>query len=224
MSEAGIVVRDTCICSEKRSAASTVVDWLKEAPAARCLLALDAPLGWPTDLAVIANHSAGAPLDASRDQMFRRDTDRFIKRRLGQQPLDVGADRIARTAHSALALLQEIRERTGEGVPLAWNPQFTSRIAAIEVYPAATLRARRMRYAGYKKPAQAPERQLMVDVLSSAFTIHDSTLAVAQADVLDAVVCVLAASDFLSGKCMPPETETSARREGWIWAIAPSDV
>lgn len=43
----------------------------------------------------------------------------------------------------------------------------------------------------------------------------------AQADVLDAVVCLLAAADFLAGACPPPEHLDRARKEGWIWVGRP---
>jgi hypothetical protein len=37
-------------------------------------------------------------------------------------------------------------------------------------------------------------------------------------DALDAVICVLAAQDFLQGRAMPPENLELAQHEGWIWA------
>jgi hypothetical protein len=42
----------------------------------------------------------------------------------------------------------------------------------------------------------------------------------ANADALDAAVCVVAAGDFLAGSTMPPEDLALAPREGWIWARA----
>lgn len=217
-------MRETCLCSSARPASSTVAHWLQEEPEARTLLALDAPLGWPTDLSCIANHSAGAAIATPRDLMFRRETDRFIKKRLDQQSLDVGADRIARTAHAALSMLEAIRELTAETIPLAWDPSFTARVAAIEVYPAATLRAHGLRFSAYKKPEQVPERREILEALSRVLTIVDPELALTQPDVLDAVVCLLAAFDFQAGKCMSPEHMPSALREGWIWAKSPRDV
>ena len=77
------------------------------------LLAMDAPLGWPQDFGtVLANHSAGMPLQEKPNQFFRRETDRFVQRTLGKVPLDVGADRIARTALSALQLLGKLSEKS----------------------------------------------------------------------------------------------------------------
>ena len=71
------------------------------------LIALDAPLGWPIALAEgLKSHSAGQPLEVSPDELFNRATDRAIEERLGKKPLEVGANLIARTAVSALVLLQ----------------------------------------------------------------------------------------------------------------------
>src|SRR5437016_7332440 len=49
--------------------------------------------------------------------MFRRVTDDVIYERLGKRPLDVGADRIARTAHAALRFLEELRGFLGSTSP-----------------------------------------------------------------------------------------------------------
>ena len=72
------------------------------------LLALDAPLGWPDGMrGGLADHSAGAPLTIEPNRMFRRLTDKFVKKRTGKTPLDIGANWIARTAHWTLSLLEE---------------------------------------------------------------------------------------------------------------------
>ncbi|HEY0554030.1 MAG TPA: DUF429 domain-containing protein, partial [Thermoanaerobaculia bacterium] len=78
-------------------------------PTVPTLLAIDAPLGWPDPLGkALVDHQAGQPLVDTAHLLFRRETDREIKKRLGQQPLDVGADRIARTAHRALEILSKL--------------------------------------------------------------------------------------------------------------------
>ena len=63
----------------------------------------------------------------------------FIQQKLKKTPLDVGADRIARTAYAALHLLGSVRVQLHLSIPLAWAPTDISVVAAIEVYPAATL-------------------------------------------------------------------------------------
>jgi len=44
-------------------------------------------------------------------------TDDEIFARLEKRPLDVGADRIARTVHAALALLEELGRLPGQPIP-----------------------------------------------------------------------------------------------------------
>lgn len=186
------------------------------------LLALDAPLGWPAPLGdVLATHQAGGPLAAERDAMARRRTDDAIYERVGKRPLEVGADRIARTAHAALTLLQALREASGEPIPLAWGPELPGRVAAIEVYPAATLRARAVPVSAYRRPDAMTARRRLLAALTPPLVIETPIAPIAaSADVLDAVLCVLAGADFLNGDAVGPEDATLARREGWIWAAA----
>lgn len=184
------------------------------ADARRWLIAIDAPLGWPTPLGQrLPSHRAGAPLGAEPDQLFRRHTDRAIRERVGKTPLEVGADRIARTAVAALDLLSGIARRVGSPIPLAWSPDFPGPGAAIEVYPAGTLRAMGLRATGYKNdPERRAEltRRLGRDVgLPKGVSANEH--------VLDACLCVLAAADFLTDRCPGPDDAERAAREGWIW-------
>jgi predicted RNase H-like nuclease len=120
--------------------AQKIASWLPSSGPA--LLALDAPLGWPASLGpALVQHVAGELVGQNPNLLFRRGTDRFIKAEIGKQPLDVGADRIARTAQAALRLVGDIRELTGHPIPLAWSPEIPDGPAAIEVYPSATLTA-----------------------------------------------------------------------------------
>ncbi|MDX1547285.1 MAG: DUF429 domain-containing protein [Rhodothermales bacterium] len=194
-----------------------IAGWMAEAP--RTLLALDAPLGWPAPLADgLQGHRAGMPLAGAPNALFRRATDRSVHARLGKLPLEVGADRIARTAHAALALLSALRRRTGLALPLAWDPGL-EQASATEVYPAATLRACGLPASGYKRPADAAVRRAILGGLHAHLSIPaglEATL-LGNADVLDATACLLAGLDFLRGRSMPPPDPAMARREGWIW-------
>ena len=183
------------------------------------LLAIDAPLGWPAALSVgLAKHLAGEEITTEPNSMFRRYTDRFIQERIGKTPLDVGADRIARTAHSALSLLGALRRRLNYNIPLAWSQDDCRRISAIEVYPAATLRAHSINTKGYKKRSNLAERDAMIERLHSlaSFPEHIEVLR-DSVDALDAVVCLVAGADFLQGLAMPPSDLALAKQEGWIW-------
>lgn len=182
------------------------------------LLALDAPLGWPQDFGhTLAEHAAGEPLHKEANQFFRRKTDRFVQRTVGKVPLDVGADRIARTALSALQFLGKLSEKTGVVIPLAWDIDFSG-IAAIEVYPAGTLRAGQVQSSAYKRPDQVEARKRILAWLAmEAVLPEDLSLSLADADALDAIICALAGADFLAGKAYPPSDLSMAQKEGWIW-------
>jgi predicted RNase H-like nuclease len=205
---------------DKRSL-SVLTAWLRRDPDA--LVAIDAPLGWPSNLArAIHDHVAGEPLGKIADAptFFTRETDRFVHREFGKFPLEVGADRIARTAFSALCLVSELRSATSLALRMAWNPGDSG---ILEVYPAATLKviAAGARLAPYKKAAQSDARRAIVQKLEKVVTLTRSQQdrAVASDHLLDAVVCVLAGADFIAGRGMAPPEELldRARREGWIW-------
>ena len=201
--------------------AGTLIGWLQECDEA--VIAIDAPLGWPSALGTaLSKHQAGKPLVDEAHLLFRRATDRFIKARIGKQSLDVGADRIARTAFAALGLLNRLREGLRNEIPLAWTPASLPRWSAIEVYPAATLRSHRIPDKGYKDLEKIQPRTEVLRRLRLHVDTGDADgLLERSADVLDAVLCTLAGSDFLNGLAMPPEDLGAAKTEGWIWARDP---
>ena len=206
---------------EGGSARSILEEWLTDSEEA-ALIAIDAPLGWPRPLAIsLTSHSAGASIGTSADDMFRRATDVFVKCATGKRPLDVGADRIARTALVALRLLDDLRTGLGAAIPLAWDPADVTEHAAIEVYPAATLMAHGIDVGrtGYKKSGQTVERRKILDALRKRMTIPEECCGdlSGNADLLDAAVCVLAARDFITGRAVPPPDRCLAEHEGWIW-------
>lgn len=185
------------------------------------LLAFDAPLGWPAPLGpALAGHRAGAPLPDPPNALFRRETDRFIQRRLGKTPLDVGADRIARTAHAALSLLSWLG--SPGTLPLAWDPEAFGPVAVLEVYPAATLPRHGLPARSYKRPDQGAAREVILRGLAARMQLPaDQEALRTQPDALDAAICLLAAADFLRGEALPPEDRSLAEREGWIWVRDP---
>lgn len=189
------------------------------------LLAIDAPLGWPAALGdILAQHTAGAVLEATAHHLFRRTTDRFIRDKIGKQSLDVGADRIARTAHSALDLLGRLRERLGHEISLGWDPSITG-IKAIEVYPAATLAVHGINARGYKASTGAKARRQVWEQVARHFEGKPEIPGIEKSsDSLDAVVCLLAAKDFLAGRAMPPPADAPVKREGWMWVRDPEDL
>ena len=186
--------------------AAIVSRWLQHTDTA--LLALDAPLGWPLALAqTLTGHQAGAGMGAAAHALFRRRTDDAIHQRFRKRPLEVGANFISRTAVAALALLEELRDEHSHPIPLAWNPAELERVSAIEVYPAATRLAHGSE--GRGGSLEGLEQALDLTALGGRLP--------ASADAVDALVCVVAAADFLQGRAPGPEDLALAQHEGWIW-------
>ena len=196
---------------------STIAIWTQQNQTT--LITLDAPLGWPYDLGqALFTHEAGQLIKIKPNQLFRRGTDRFIKSKIGKQPLDVGADRIARTAHNAITLLDEIRTKTDKPIPLAWENSSLDEIYAIEVYPAATLLVHNIDVPGYKQKDNDQARNAIIEQLKEYIELPIDTSMIRRYDhVLDAVICVLAGMDFISGNTYHPENLELAKKEGWIW-------
>ena len=214
-----VVVEETSDPRSFEEIVSYVASAMRRGPNA--LIALDAPLGWPVGLAeALAGHEAGRPLGVTAHEMARRSTDNVICEQLGRRPLDVGADRIARTAHAALEILGAVREQSGNSVPLAWTPGHVRGSAAIEVYPAGTLASRGLSSRGYKKgPAALAGRDQLTRALRDEIEMSEEVAQkmIRSDHALDAVLCVLAAADFVRGEVLRPKDEPRARREGWIW-------
>ena len=204
-------------CGRHDSPSDIVADWI-HSHADPTLIAMDAPLGWPRALGqALATHRAGQGVDIPAHDLFRRHTDVFIKKTIGKQPLDVGADRIARTAHSALELIATVARRLDDTIALAWTPDVTG-IAAIEVYPAATLAAHGIDARGYKTADGHAARQRIVETLQTHMGISTDIPGIAKrSDALDAMICLLAAQDFLAARAIAPPDGIPVEREGWIW-------
>ncbi|CAN5197758.1 DUF429 domain-containing protein [soil metagenome] len=191
------------------------------------ILALDAPLGWPSTLAdALQGHRAGERIG------ILGDADGYVYRRTDEKvgetitwPLDVGANFIARTAFAALELLSKLRER-GRKLPMLWTPGVVED-GVIEVYPKATFMARGWPVKDYKGkgPNARGARARLLDLMSTELTIPEDPRATAvETDhALDAIACVLAAKDFADGNVVPcaAEDRERAEREGWIWFRPP---
>lgn len=188
------------------------------------LIAIDAPLGWPVAHgASLVGHVAGARLDGPKDDLFRRKTDIFVRDQTKKMPLEVGADRIARAAYTALDALERLRALINEPVPLAWDPSFVG-TAAIEVYPAATLKARKIPAIKYKERENVEARSQIAEALQHEI-VGLSERVQESDDVFDACLCLVAAKDFLDGTALAPsDAQTGlAKKEGWIWVRPAAD-
>jgi Protein of unknown function (DUF429). len=219
-----LTITDVASCSPANPSQEIVSSWLNRGYFT--LLALDAPLGWPVAMSEkLPSHKAGESLELEdNDRMFLRETDFVIWKECNKKPLEVGASLIARTATSALEILQNLRKRQNLAIPLAWEMGNIAETCAIEVYPAATLAARGIVFSGYRKGKAGETRRLqIIENLNRSYDLEIQNPQIAQAanspDSLDAVVCVLAGADFLRAKCIPipDKLRDIARKEGWIW-------
>ncbi|MGP9834117.1 DUF429 domain-containing protein [Marinobacter sp. NSM] len=93
----------------------------------------------------------------------------------------------------------------------------------MEVYPARTLTAHKLPNGKYKDNSETlrAEREKILRGLPEWVEIADEKALLANADVLDAVLCCVAGADFLNGGAMEPTDLCLARKEGWIWAREP---
>lgn len=192
------------------------------------LIAMDAPLGWPAPLGdSLHSHKAGEHVAIEPDMLFSRATDRVIREKTGKKPLEIGADKIARAARSALKLLFNLRALTGDPIPvLTTKPIMDEGICAIEVYPAATLTVKGAMQPKYKDKKALQTRRSILNSLETQLDITaDRNLIENNHDVLDAVICVLAGMDFLLRDVIAPSKDdfNYARKEGWIWVANPGD-
>ncbi len=201
------------------SPAERVSGWYKED--VPLILGLDAPLGWPVSLGdSLKTHTAGESIEVDANTLFRRFTDDFTAGTIGKRPMDVGADRIARTAKAALNLLADLRDRLGCELPLGWNPGENRASAVLETYPAAWLKVNGLKFQGYKKKYQREERKEILAGLSSRIVMECSAEPfLDDADILDSLLCNLISTDYLEGNVyfVPEEKTEIVRREGWIW-------
>jgi predicted RNase H-like nuclease len=214
-------ITESRTAGRKATIAEYIYPWLRESRLS--LIALDAPLGWPAALGrALSGHSAGGKISDAANKLFRRTTDEVVKEKLRKVPLDVGADRIARTAVAALVVLEELGKLVGNEISLAWSPGLETGVYAIEVYPAGTLRA----YEMLGKVTHKGTTDLMkADLLErmekdgEIECLGGLQAVIGNEHVLDSVICAIAARDFLNGKVVfPSEAQTAlAEKEGWIW-------
>lgn len=200
-----------------------LIEWIADGP---CLLCIDAPLGWPKPMVdLLGGHTASQALYNDGNAFFRRETDLHIKRVYNKNPLDIGADRIARVALSALKIIDKLRQSKVK-LPLLWSPQELRHSGLIEVYPAATIISHGLSAVGYKgkKAEKIAARRKLFEILRKDIHLCISpNYFIDNEDVFDAFVCALAGLDFIKGRTIAPNHQETAYQEGWIWVKSPLD-
>lgn len=189
----------------------------------KTLICMDIPLGWPKNFrSILSNHLPGQPLPADPDFFFRRETDLYIKKKLGKTPLDIAADRIARATQKSLVLLNELRQHLKITIPLAWENSFQEDVLVIETYPAAVLRYYQLEF---RKLKDQPLQQIKIlESLKHRVTISKKLVnEIKSHHIFDSILCVVAGTDFCEGLCDEPTDRSKVQDEGWIWARIQKD-
>lgn len=191
---------------------------IRDSPSA--ILAIDAPLGWPVSFRkVLNNHCAGRPLDVDPQSFFKRKTDLDVRQRFRKTPLEISADRIARTAFFTLQRLGKVEKQIDKKLELLWDVKSRNDHGLLEVYPAATLLANGLSIKGYKKE-NITARKKLYEELGALYNFSNPLnldLTEVEHD-FDALVCCLACADFIEGKSRAPDVlDREIKEEGWIW-------
>lgn len=216
--DAGLEVIRATLGTAGESPAHTIASWLGTAE--RHILAVDAPLGWPSQLGRhLVAHRAGDPLDAKHPQIFHRQTDDFVHAATRRRPPAVAAHAVAHTTRAALSMLEQVRGLPGAPpLPLAWNQG--EDCGVVEVYPSATLAARGVPSSGFRGNTQKArvQRAEILERITEEFDMEiRRDLLTENPDIFDALVCMLAGADFIRRQCQEPPDRAVADREGWIW-------
>jgi hypothetical protein len=88
------------------------------------------------------------------------------------------------------------------------------------VLPEATLLSRSITATGYKGTTTSSRnaRTKIIERLTAEidFGVHRAVL-IDNSDLMDAVLCALAAADYAAGEALTPPNREVAAKEGWIW-------
>lgn len=184
---------------------------------------VDVPIGWPQRFVELVQHHAAATLEPpeSTDTIWRRSlamraTDTDTQRRTGLTPLSVSANLIAYPAFRWAGIEATLRKL---GVDMSRDGSG----AVAEVYPAAALYRWGLPHRSYKGPTNIEVRQHIVDAVPKIFPTFDwngfDGSAMADDNVLDAVLAALVAQQIAKGNCEGPAAQHRdvAQVEGWIW-------
>ena len=114
----------------------------------------------------------------------------------------------SRGQRMALQFLADLRQILGQRVDLVWSPDELHQIGVIEVYPAAT-----------RLTLGVPRGPGSLVGLESRVRFPNG-MAPESEHARDAVVCAIAAVEFLTGRAVAPTggQKAQAQQEGWIWA------
>ncbi len=182
---------------------------------------IDVPFGWPIEFAqFIAAHinREAAPRDFSgkewRQRIRFRDTDRYVRERIGKWPLSVATDLLSLAAMHGAELLEAF-EAAGTVVDRA------GRGTLVEVYPAASLRIWGIDASGYKRNTddlRATAARVLAEAPWLSVSAGHRELIATSDDALDSLIACFTARAHALGLtgAVPEGMVAVAEVEGWI--------
>jgi len=200
-------------------------NWGGGLPGGPSKVAIDAPLGWPTDfvrgLADPDRWPVG--IDGDRSRLERRATDHWVHRMTGKLPLSVSTDRIAYAAMRAAGLIAHYSDATGHAVD---RTGFTGTLC--ETYPDPAIRTLGLwpeqfgKRDSYKGDATHVREAIVATLQRQAPWLvmqpEHAAACVDSDDCLDALICALVAraTEMDCSEPVPGEYLSEAMSEGWI--------
>jgi predicted nuclease with RNAse H fold len=178
------------------------------------VIAVDTPFGWPvrfSEFVASWSPTEECQVPVPKDEDFRlRLTDRIVHQDTGKSPLSVSSDKIGRTAHEWVKVLQEgnLQSRVKAGLDRSQQGE----PAIIEVYPAAARAVLAAHGQGWP-----PSLAYLFEEFSNK--VGDDK----RSHKTDALIAAITALIYLgkvrgwSVEWPTGDREEAARREGWIF-------
>jgi len=213
----------------------TISNWIDEERKknSKIILAVDCPMGWPIGFdGYLKQHSAGYFGSKELLEFPRRATDRKIfenyqkfkpnaKNKYAINPLDVACNLIARASFETFKRIHDIENK----VKIIWSKDEIYDVGLIEVYPSVTIAFNDFKISPYKKKKWSNAKADNLDSIKDSFVNTKELSAIIKKEHdFDALICCIAAKDFLQGKCFEPEgsIKSVVEKEGWIWVKDPT--
>jgi predicted RNase H-like nuclease len=211
------------------------------------LLCFDTPLGYPQKMVAYLNKLTAGKADLGNEfnyddhsrEYFRRRTDILVKNELGITPLEIGADKLARSTLRTFEIINRINKILNGELSLAWDNKNLSQYSMIEVYPKATLvglkkfagyqfpvgrkkKPKQKNYMSFKKDIDAKKKVLKI-ILKECTNPEDidipEKIKPKFEHGFDSLICAFTGKKFIDGKLNSPSDFglDNDMKEGWIW-------
>ncbi len=209
---------------------SFLQDEINAHPDSKIILAVDSPLGFPvqfSELIINSDHRFSDLKKAYSNYAFRA-TDIYITEKVfeSKTSLSPSFSYLTNNVTVAINMVRLLKSGLNKFKAYPFDVQEEGDLhSIIEVYPAATLIANKIRIEKYKGTSEDSKKR-REEILDDLNRSNEYPFDIEQAKErgltkiehhFDAFICCLAAYDFLFKPRVEPEGDI-AKKEGWIWA------